>query len=55
MPYKSIAQDRFFNANKKKLESKGVDVSEWNSASKGLKLPNKIGAFTSASRSKRNG
>lgn len=41
MPYKSRAQEAFFNANRKKLEKQGVDVSEWNKASKGLKLPKK--------------
>jgi hypothetical protein len=35
MPYKSIAQMRFFNANKDKLEKQGVNVDEWNKASKG--------------------
>lgn len=44
MPYKSIAQERFFNANRSELEAKGVDVGEWNSASKGKKLPKKLGA-----------
>ncbi len=39
MPYKSLAQERYFNANRAKLEKQGVDVSEWNSASKGKKLP----------------
>lgn len=39
MPYKSQAQERYFNANKKKLEKQGVNVSEWNKASKGKKLP----------------
>jgi hypothetical protein len=39
MPYKSEAQRRFFNANRKKLESQGVDVDEWNESSKGKKLP----------------
>lgn len=39
MPYVSKKQERYFNANKKKLEAQGVDVSEWNRASKGKKLP----------------
>lgn len=39
MPYKSIKQERFFNANKGKMAAQGVDVDEWNKASKGLKLP----------------
>ena len=41
-PYKSQAQEKFFNANKKKLEKQGVSVSEWNAASKGKKLPKKV-------------
>lgn len=42
MPYKSKAQEAYFNVNKKKLEKQGVDVNEWNSASKGKKLPKKV-------------
>ena len=42
MPYKSQAQRKFFHANKAKLESQGVNVSEWDRASKGRKLPVKI-------------
>jgi hypothetical protein len=38
MPYKSVKQERFFNANKS-MEAQGVDVDEWNKASKGRKLP----------------
>lgn len=41
MPYKSKAQAAYFNIHKKELESKGVNVNEWNSASKGKKLPDK--------------
>lgn len=41
MPYKSEAQRRYFNVNRKKLEAQGVDVDEWNQASKGKKLPEK--------------
>lgn len=41
MPYKSKAQEAFFNANRKKLEKQGVNVGEWNAASKGKKLPAK--------------
>lgn len=41
MPYKSRAQEKYFNANRKKLEAQGVNVDEWNSASKGKKLPAK--------------
>ena len=39
MPYKSQAQERYFNANRAKLQSQGVNVNEWNQSSKGLKLP----------------
>lgn len=39
MPFKSEAQRKFFNANRKRLERGGVDVEEWNEASKGKKLP----------------
>jgi len=39
MPYKSAAQRAYFNANRDKLEAQGVDVDEWNSASKGMSLP----------------
>ena len=42
MPYVSKAQEAFFNVNRKKLEAKGVDVDEWNSASKGKKLPDHV-------------
>lgn len=42
MPYRSLAQERYFNANRAKLESEGVNVSEWNQASKGKKLPKKV-------------
>lgn len=42
MPFVSKAQRGYFNANKAALERKGVDVSEWNSASKALKLPEKV-------------
>ena len=39
MPYKSKAQEKYFNANRAKLEKQGVDVGEWNKASKGKKIP----------------
>lgn len=41
MPYKSKAQQAYFNIHKKELEKQGVDVDEWNKASKGAKLPAK--------------
>ena len=45
MPYKSRAQAAYFNIHKKELEKQGVDVGEWNSASKGKKLPKHVSKF----------
>jgi hypothetical protein len=42
MPYKSQAQEAYFNIHRKELEKQGVNVEEWNKASKGKKLPKKI-------------
>ena len=42
MPYSSLAQERFFNVNRNRLERQGVNVGEWNRASKGMKLPKRI-------------
>jgi len=42
MPYKSRAEDAYFNKNRAKLEAQGVDVDEWNAASKGMKLPERV-------------
>jgi hypothetical protein len=42
MPYKSEAQRKYFNVNRKKLEAQGVDVDEWNEASKGKKMPERV-------------
>lgn len=39
MPYKSQAQRAFFHANRKRLEAAGVDVDEWDKATKGKRLP----------------
>jgi len=39
MPYVSDAQRKYFNANRGKLEKQGVDVDEYNQASKGMSLP----------------
>lgn len=43
MPYKSTAQAAYFNIHKKELAKQGVDVNEWNSASKGKTLPEHVG------------
>jgi hypothetical protein len=50
MPFKSDAQRRFFNANRTKLEAQGVDVDEYNQASKGMKLPERVGPKPTAKR-----
>lgn len=42
MPYKSKAQAAYFNIHKKQLERQGVDVDEYNRASKGKKLPKRV-------------
>ena len=42
MPYKSRAQAAFFNTNKAALKRKGVNVDEWNAATKGKKLPKRV-------------
>jgi hypothetical protein len=42
MPYKSVAQERYFNANRNRMEAQGVNVNEWNQASKGLTLPKHV-------------
>lgn len=42
MPYQSNQQRKFFNANRASLEKQGVNVDEWNKASKGKKLPSKV-------------
>lgn len=41
MPYVSLKQEKYFNANRSKLEKQGVNVDEFNQASKGKKLPMK--------------
>jgi hypothetical protein len=54
MPFKSKAQERYFNANRASLEKQGVNVSEWNSASKGKQLPEKSVYSAAAKRHARN-
>lgn len=39
MPYESKAQQGYFHAHKAELEKMGVNVDEWDEASKGKKLP----------------
>ena len=42
MPYKSKAQEAYFNIHKAELERKGVNVDEWYEASKGESLPERV-------------
>ena len=42
MPYKSKAQEAYFNANRDSMEAEGVDVDEYNEASKGKELPERL-------------
>lgn len=39
MPYKSKAQAAYFHTHAKQLSKQGVNLSEWDKATKGLKLP----------------
>lgn len=43
MPFKSLAQQRYFLANKEKLEAQGVNVSEWQKATGDKRLPERLG------------
>ena len=52
MPFKSKAQAAYFNIHKKELEKQGVDVNEWNQASKGKKLPAKVSKLKAMSKRK---
>lgn len=42
MLYKSEAQRRYFHHNAEKLKTQGVDPKEWDDASKGKKLPDRV-------------
>lgn len=42
MPYKSLRQAAWFHEHAKELKKKGVNVAEWDNASRGLKLPIKV-------------
>jgi hypothetical protein len=44
MPYKSLAQEGYFHTHKAELEKQGVDVGEWDAATKGKHLPHKVQA-----------
>ena len=43
MPYKSQAQAGYFHTHKAELEKQGVDVGEWDRATKGKSLPKRVG------------
>lgn len=42
MPYQSQAQAAYFHEHQAELEKQGVNVAEWDAASKGMKLPAKV-------------
>jgi|GEM_PF-1872519 len=42
MPYKSQAQAGYFHTHKKQLEAQGVNVDEWDAATKGKHLPKRV-------------
>ncbi len=42
MPFKSKAQQGFMEAHRAELEAHGVNMSEWEQASKGKKLPKRV-------------
>ena len=42
MPYVSAKQRGYFHAHKKELEAQGVNVNEWDQASKGMSLPKRV-------------
>lgn len=43
MPYKSLAQQRYFHAHKAELEKQGVNVAEWDKATGDKRLPERLG------------
>ena len=42
MPYKSKAQAAYFHIHRRELEAQGVNVNEWDKATKGKKLPKRV-------------
>ena len=42
MPYESQAQEGWFHEHKEELEKMGVNVDEWDAATKGKKLPKRV-------------
>lgn len=43
MPFVSKSQQRYFLANREKLEKQGVNVSEWQKATGDRPLPERLG------------
>jgi hypothetical protein len=39
VPYKSLAQEGYFHTHEAQLKKEGVDVDEWDAATKGSHLP----------------
>ena len=39
MPYRSLAQEGYFHTHRRQLAAQGVDVGEWDAATKGQHLP----------------
>jgi hypothetical protein len=52
MPFKSKAQERWGNSPSGRKALGAAGVKEWDQASKGLKLPQKVGAFGKKARGK---
>lgn len=52
MPFRSKEQQRYFFANRKKLEAQGVNVQEWIDSTGDKRLPERVGE-THHSKSKR--
>ena len=42
MPFKSLAQEHYMEAHKKELEKLWLNISEWEQATKGKDLPEKV-------------
>lgn len=45
MPYVSQAQAGYFHTHKAELEKQGVNVDEWDAATKGKHLPKRVGHY----------
>ena len=54
MPYVSQAQAGYFHTHEKELKKQGVDVGEWDAATKGKHLPKRAKKFTYAAKKKKD-